>query len=54
MELPLAEGPIAQDPTSSLAQYPTVNGYSATGDVVRLPHRAAFESEEHYWCTTLH
>ena len=28
--------------------------YSATGDVVRLPHRAAFESEEHYWCTTLH
>ncbi|HEU4453028.1 MAG TPA: M28 family metallopeptidase [Longimicrobium sp.] len=33
MELPLAEGPIAQDPTSALPQYPTVNGYSAPGDV---------------------
>ena len=33
VELPLAEGPIAQDPTSALPQYPTVNGYSAPGDV---------------------
>ncbi len=32
-ELPLAEPPIPGDPTSSLPQYPTVNGYSAAGDV---------------------
>lgn len=37
-ELQLAEPPVAGDPTSSLPQYPTVNGYSgqgnATGEVV--------------------
>lgn len=37
-ELTLAEPPVPGDPTSSLPQYPTVNGYSgqgnATGDVV--------------------
>ena len=32
-ELPLAEPPVADDPTSALAQYPTVNGYSGQGDV---------------------
>jgi len=32
-EFALAEPPIAGDPTSSLAQYPTVNGYSGEGDV---------------------
>ncbi|HKP76887.1 MAG TPA: M20/M25/M40 family metallo-hydrolase, partial [Longimicrobiaceae bacterium] len=32
-ELPLAEPPVAGDPTSSLWQYPTVNGSSAPGDV---------------------
>jgi len=32
-ELSLAEPPIASDPTSKLAQYPTVNGYSGQGDV---------------------
>ena len=32
-ELSLAEPPVASDPTSSLAQYPTVNGYSGQGDV---------------------
>jgi len=32
-ELPLAEPPVAGDPTSTLAQYPTVNGYSGQGDV---------------------
>jgi N-acetylated-alpha-linked acidic dipeptidase len=32
-ELPLAEPPVAGDPTSALAQYPTVNGYSGQGDV---------------------
>ncbi|MGA9836921.1 MAG: M20/M25/M40 family metallo-hydrolase [Gemmatimonadaceae bacterium] len=32
-ELPLAEPPVAGDPTSALAQYPTVNGYSGVGDV---------------------
>ncbi len=32
-ELPLAEPPVEGDPTSSLAQYPTVNGYSGVGDV---------------------
>jgi N-acetylated-alpha-linked acidic dipeptidase len=31
--LPLAEPPLAQDPSSRLPQYPTVNGYSAAGDV---------------------
>ena len=31
--LPLAEPPVAGDPTSLLAQYPTVNGYSGQGDV---------------------
>jgi N-acetylated-alpha-linked acidic dipeptidase len=31
--LPLAEPPVKGDPTSSLAQYPTVNGYSGVGDV---------------------
>ena len=31
-ELSLAEPPVAGDPTSSLAQYPTVNGYSGQGD----------------------
>lgn len=30
--LPLAEPAVAGDPTSALAQYPTVNGYSGTGD----------------------
>jgi N-acetylated-alpha-linked acidic dipeptidase len=29
----LAEPPVAGDPTSALAQYPTVNGYSGQGDV---------------------
>lgn len=29
----LAEPPVPGDPTSSLAQYPTVNGYSGQGDV---------------------
>lgn len=32
-ELVLAEPPVAGDPTSTLAQYPTVNGYSGQGDV---------------------
>ena len=32
-ELALAEPPVAGDPTSSLAQYLTVNGYSGEGDV---------------------
>ncbi len=32
-EFNLAEPPVAGDPTSSLAQYPTVNGYSGEGDV---------------------
>jgi N-acetylated-alpha-linked acidic dipeptidase len=32
-EFSLAEPPVASDPTSSLAQYPTVNGYSGQGDV---------------------
>ena len=32
-ELDLAEGPVAGDTTSYLPQYPTVNGYSAPGDV---------------------
>jgi N-acetylated-alpha-linked acidic dipeptidase len=32
-ELPLDEPPVAGDPTSALAQYPTVNGYSGAGDV---------------------
>jgi N-acetylated-alpha-linked acidic dipeptidase len=31
--LPLAEPPVAGDRSSSLAQYPTVNGYSGQGDV---------------------
>ena len=31
-ELSLAEPPVAIDPTSKLAQYPTVNGYSGQGD----------------------
>jgi N-acetylated-alpha-linked acidic dipeptidase len=31
--LALAEPPVAGDPTSALAQYPTVNGYSGQGDV---------------------
>ncbi|HEY2065299.1 MAG TPA: M20/M25/M40 family metallo-hydrolase [Gemmatimonadaceae bacterium] len=31
--LPLAEPLVAGDPSSALAQYPTVNGYSGTGDV---------------------
>jgi N-acetylated-alpha-linked acidic dipeptidase len=31
--LSLAEPPVAGDPTSVLPQYPTVNGYSAQGDV---------------------
>jgi N-acetylated-alpha-linked acidic dipeptidase len=31
-EFVLAEPPVASDPTSSLAQYPTVNGYSGQGD----------------------
>src|SRR3954469_22941684 len=32
-EFALAEPPVAGDPASSLAQYPTVNGYSGEGDV---------------------
>jgi N-acetylated-alpha-linked acidic dipeptidase len=32
-ELRLPEPPVAGDPTSGLAQYPTVNGYSGQGDV---------------------
>jgi N-acetylated-alpha-linked acidic dipeptidase len=32
-ELYLPEPPVAGDPTSALAQYPTVNGYSGQGDV---------------------
>jgi len=32
-EFSLAEPPVADDPTSKLAQYPTVNGYSGQGDV---------------------
>lgn len=32
-EFALAEPPVAGDPTSSLWQYPTVNGYSGQGDV---------------------
>jgi len=32
-ELSLAEPAVVGDPTSSLAQYPTVNGYSGQGDV---------------------
>lgn len=32
-EFALAEPPVAGDPTSALAQYPTVNGYSGQGDV---------------------
>jgi N-acetylated-alpha-linked acidic dipeptidase len=32
-ELTLPEPPVAGDPESELAQYPTVNGYSGTGDV---------------------
>ena len=32
-ELTLAEPPVKGDPTSALAQYPTVNGYSGVGDV---------------------
>ena len=32
-ELPLAEPPIPGDSAASLPQYPTVNGYSGTGDV---------------------
>ena len=32
-ELPLAEPLVPGDPTSALAQYPTVNGYSGQGDV---------------------
>jgi N-acetylated-alpha-linked acidic dipeptidase len=32
-ELSLAEPPVAGDPSSKLAQYPTVNGYSGQGDV---------------------
>lgn len=32
-EFALAEPPVASDPTSKLAQYPTVNGYSGEGDV---------------------
>ncbi len=32
-ELALAEPPVKGDPTSMLAQYPTVNGYSGVGDV---------------------
>jgi N-acetylated-alpha-linked acidic dipeptidase len=33
IELPVDEPPIAGDSASGLAQYPTVNGYSAAGDV---------------------
>src|SRR6185503_7801103 len=32
-QLSLAEPPLAEDPTSKLWQYPTVNGYSGEGDV---------------------
>jgi N-acetylated-alpha-linked acidic dipeptidase len=32
-ELSLAEPAVAADPSSTLAQYPTVNGYSGEGDV---------------------
>ena len=32
-EFVLAEPPVADDPTSTLGQYPTVNGYSGQGDV---------------------
>jgi N-acetylated-alpha-linked acidic dipeptidase len=32
-EFALAEPPVAEDPTSKLWQYPTVNGYSGEGDV---------------------
>jgi N-acetylated-alpha-linked acidic dipeptidase len=32
-QLSLAEPPVPGDPSSSLAQYPTVNGYSGQGDV---------------------
>ncbi|HET9799854.1 MAG TPA: hypothetical protein VFP90_17790, partial [Gemmatimonadaceae bacterium] len=32
-ELPLAEPPVAGDPSSATSQYLTVNGYSAPGDV---------------------
>ena len=32
-QLSLAEPPVAGDPSSALAQYPTVNGYSGQGDV---------------------
>jgi N-acetylated-alpha-linked acidic dipeptidase len=32
-EFSLAEPPVAGDPSSKLAQYPTVNGYSGQGDV---------------------
>jgi len=32
-EFSLAEPPVVDDPTSKLAQYPTVNGYSGQGDV---------------------
>ena len=32
-QLSLAEPPVTGDPTSALAQYPTVNGYSGQGDV---------------------
>ena len=32
-ELYLPEPPVTGDPTSTLAQYPTVNGYSGQGDV---------------------
>jgi len=32
LELPLQEGPVAGDPYSALPQYPTVNGYSGSGD----------------------
>lgn len=33
MELSLAEPPLPQDAVTALPQYPTVNGYSGTGDV---------------------
>ncbi|HEX5830254.1 MAG TPA: M20/M25/M40 family metallo-hydrolase, partial [Gemmatimonadaceae bacterium] len=33
LELPLVEPPVADDRYSALPQYPTVNGYSGTGDV---------------------
>lgn len=32
VELPLEEPPVPGDPHSAMPQYPTVNGYSATGD----------------------